>query len=344
MKQRLYAGTGGRFPEICLGQITHATRQRRSLAIFGVAVVLLTLPSSTTAKPGYKVHPGGMELILPVEQRGNRIISVSANDRQRVKLEVEGSSGTIEVSTNGHVSSQRIEADFGALGRIDLDLQLAHLGSEPSRVGRCKGRGPLHRVGTYRGTIEFVRQSGVPEISAKRGRVHFERLFRQVCKRRLPAFKPGPFPNLKRKIEEGSLTVRGKGEGRTIHLSATIFAFKRNPVQSGGALSVMVYEQREGVRIARRTGGFFERDSLVMSKRGERPETIEVGLPKPFAGRALYSRDPGSASRWTGDLTVNLPGAYEIPLTGAAFTAVLCRGRVDSCLYRNGSNPQSLPD
>ena len=312
-------------------------QQCRIRLIFAAVLVVLALPAGADAKPGYKVHPGSTELILPVEKGGGHVVSVSANDRQRVQFEVEGPSSTIEYSTKGRVSSRRIEADFGALGRIDVRLHLVRFGSDPPRTGRCKGRGPLYGAGTYRGTIEFSHQGGVPKVSTKLGRVHFERLFRQVCKRRRPKFKPGLYPKLKRKTEEGILTVRGKGEGRTVRLWATIFALRRSPAYSGGTCGATVYERREGVRITRRTGGFFYHNSFVMSRRGKKPETVEVVPPKPFAGRALYSRSPGFAPSWTGDLSVDLPGVEGIPLTGPGFSAVLCRGRVDSCLYGSGS-------
>ena len=309
--------------------------------IFAAVLVVSALPASACAKPGYKVHPGGIRLSVPVGERDGYLVSISASDHQHVLFTVDGPSSTIEYFTRGRVSSQRIEADFGALGQVDVRLDLARFESDPSRQGRCKGRGPLYRVGTYRGRIEFSDEGGVPDISIKRGRVLFKRSFRQVCRRRSPRSKPGHSPKLKRKIEEGVLTVRGKGEGRTVRLEATIFALRRNPAQSGGTRNATVYERHEGVRIIRRTGDFSDHDSFIMSRRGEKPETVEVELPEPFAGHALDSRSPGSAPSWTGDLTIDLPGAAGIPLTGPGFSAVLCRGEINSCL--DGSSFYSQP-
>lgn len=315
-------------------------QQRCVRLIFVILLASLVLPASLNAKPGYRVHPGGVELTLPIERRGIYLTSVSANDRQRVQLTVERPSSTTEYSTKGRVSSRRIEADFGALGRVDVRLDLVRFRSAPSRKGRCRGPGPLYGLGTYRGMIEVAHRVGVPEVSIRRGRVYFERLFRQVCKRRSPRFKPGSFPKLKRQIEEGVLTVHGKGGGRTVRMEATIFAFRRNPAQSGGMVSTRVYERHEGVRITRWTGDFFDRGSFVMSKRGKTPETIDVALPEPFAGRALYLRSSGFPPSWAGNLSIDLPGANGIPLVGPGFSATLCRARVDGCLYgRSHSQP-----
>lgn len=185
--------------------------------------------------------------------------------------------------------------------------------------------------GAYGGTIEFSQEVDVPEVAVHRGRFYLERRFRQVCKRRRARPKPGPFEKLKRKEEEGVLTVRGKVERRTVRMDATVFAFRRSPGHSGGTLRATAYERRERVRITRWTGGFFFHNSLVMSKRGKEPETMEVELPKPFSGRALYSRSLDVSSSWTGDLRADLPGAADVLLTGPGISAVLCRGRVDSC-------------
>jgi hypothetical protein len=309
----------------------HQRWGRRCLA-FGAALVLLALPVDVDAKPGYRVHPGGIELILPVENRGGRVIAVLADNRQHVRLRVEESSSGIEYSIKGRVSGHRIEADYGALGRIDVRLQFARYGPGVLRRPHCKGRDPIEAEGTYRGMIELSGADGIAEVAVKRGHFYFERHFRQVCKRQPPTFKPGLYPKLRRKSEEGVLAVRGKGEGRTVRLDAIIFALRRNPARAAGALRAEVHERREAVRVTRWTGGSFDPDSFVMSKRGKEPETLEVEPPEPFAGSALFSRNPGSPSSWTGDLSVDLPGAEEIPLTGAGFYAVLCRGSINSFL------------
>jgi len=73
-----------------------------------------------------------------------------------------------------------------------------------------------------------------------------------------------------------------------------------------------------------------------MSRRDKEPETVEVEPPESFIGRALYSYSLGSQS-WTGDLSIDLPGAGGIPLTGPNFRVTLCRGssvaHLDHCVY-----------
>lgn len=318
-------------------------RRRRIGLSLAIVLAVFAPPAGADTKSAYKVHPGGVELILPVERKGGYVISVSANGRQRIRFTVEGPSSAVEYLTKGRVSDRHIEADFGDLGRISVRLNLVRQPSDPPRDGRCKGRAPLYKNGVYQGIIELSGKPGVPKIAVRRGQAYFGHRFRQVCKRRRSQPKPDLYPKLTRKEEEGVLIVDGKGEGRAVRLWATIFALKRSPAYSGGTSGAAVYERSEGVRITRRTGGFFFHNSFVMSRRGTMPETIDVKPPKPFAGRARYSRSPGLPPSWTGDLKVDLPGAVGIPLTGPGFSATLCRGKVDSCLWkRRGSGSRML--
>ena len=126
------------------------------------ALAVLVVPTGAAAKPGYKVHPAGVRLVLPVAKVRGHFISLIADGRQRVQLTIELPAGTVEYSTGGYVSGRRIVADFGALGRIDVRLRFGRSGSDPAHRGHCKGRGSRHQEGTYRGTIEFSRGAGVP--------------------------------------------------------------------------------------------------------------------------------------------------------------------------------------
>lgn len=333
------SGTGASYrPLSSSGPLQWRQRQRCLVQfILAATLVMLTSPTNAAAKADYEVHPGGVQLILPVEKRSGNVVSVSANERQQVKFKMEGASSSIGYSTKGRVSNRRIEATFGALGRIDVRLHLIRYPPGPPRKGRCRGRAPLYQEGSYHGTIEFSGQGDVPNASAKHGRVYFERRFRQVCKRQHP--QPGPKNKLRRKVEVGFLKVSGNSEGHTVLLEALDFALRRNPARSGGSLAVEAYERHEGVRIATRTSASIDHGSFAMNGRGEIPETVEVELPEPFAGRALYARSPGSSPSWTGDLSVNLPGTGTIPLTGPGLSATLCRSssiaRLDDCASRS---------
>lgn len=310
-----------------VGSDRHRVRLRSRLvwASFAVILALVLLPVGADAASGYDVRPGGAKIILSVGNMGDYVLSVSANEKEYVRIAIKRPSSGVEYSTKGYVSSHRIHATFGTMGSVDVRLDLTRNRSEPPFKGRCKGPGARYQEGVYRGEIQLFDTRNLPRVSINRGRVYIKRRFRRVCKQRHMAHKRGDRNRLPSKVEAGILTVTGKSDGHTVILEALDFALKRDPARSGGSLLVEAYERRDGVLIARRTSIPIDPTSFIMSARGENPQTIEIELPKPFAGSAFYSHWANSFPSWTGDLSVNLPGGERISLTGFGFSAVFCR-------------------
>jgi hypothetical protein len=70
-----------------------------------------------------------------------------------------------------------------------------------------------------------------------------------------------------------------------------------------------------------------EPGGILLSKRGAVPVKATVAPPSPFSGTASYLDQPGAPPSWSGDLSVRLPGAGAVPLTGPGFSADFCRLR-----------------
>lgn len=325
-------------------------KSRLIIALCALAA-LLALPAGATAKPGYKVKPAGSELFLFLGDKGDYEISLEANDRQRVLLAAEtGLFTATEYSTKGRVSSKRIEADLGDLGRIDLDVRLRprHSEIEP-RQRNCKGRKSIFVPGSFHGTIRFSGEGDIPPFSVKRGEIGFLRRFKQVCKLRRAPKRNQKKPKAEKpkvKLEFGLLDTSGKGDGRTVRFEVFSLGEARNPAKSFGIYEAAAAERRKNLRIARWTFGFFGPKEFRMSKRGKQPLTLRVKPPEPFSGKALYKRGPGEKATWTGNLSVELAGAEPIPLTGDNYDAVFCRGldfdEIEGCYYGSGSHSQPL--
>ena len=54
--------------------------------------------------------------------------------------------------------------------------------------------------------------------------------------------------------------------------------------------------------------------------------TATVSPPAPFAGSAHFDLGKKAGRRWSGDLTVDLPGRTATPLTGPTLRATLSPG------------------
>lgn len=81
-------------------------------------------------------------------------------------------------------------------------------------------------------------------------------------------------------------------------------------------------EHRGAVRIARFT--FVDARARAFTVRPSLAAAL-VRPPKPFSGKASFARGADDSISWTGTLSVTLPGAGTVPLTGAAFTADLAK-------------------
>ncbi|MGB7685608.1 MAG: hypothetical protein WBL45_07465 [Solirubrobacterales bacterium] len=92
----------------------------------------------------------------------------------------------------------------------------------------------------------------------------------------------------------------------------------------GDFLAVGLEERREQMYIKRGVG-FDEPIAMVTaSPLGAEPFNVNVVASNPFSGTGAYSQAPGSPASWSGDLSVSLPGARDVPLTGPGFSAVAC--------------------
>jgi len=291
-----------------------------SVVVAGVFV----FPGEALAKGGYVVYPGGIRFVLPVKRTDGYVVSVSASG-QRVTLKLDGTPLVFEYSTHGHVNGRRIEARFGRSGRVNVKLRLIRRPLEKPHRGRCRGRAPVYREGSYSGRIELPDEGGeIPSGSATHGHVYVTRRFRQVCKRRHRRPRGiGKHQDLK--AEVAVLNVSGRTEGRFARIRAFELRPRTRPAQSTGYLDAAVSERLDEMRVTRRIGIPITGESFELSPPGEVPETATIELAKPFEGSAAYLSGVGVGSNWTGDLSVGLPMIGRIPLAGSGFTAVFCR-------------------
>jgi hypothetical protein len=324
-------------------------KARRPLILACALVALFALPAYAKAKAGYDVRPAGTEMFIDLGERGGFDVVLEANDRQRVLLTVEDTIFSVtEYSTEGRLSSQRIEADFGELGKIDIEIRLKPRQSYTFPPPRnCKGPATIEVPGTFSGSIKFSGEGDIPPFSVERGEAEFVRRFKRVCK------QPQPRQNGKKKrkpkLDVGLLEVLGKAQGRTSFLGAVNFALREKPRVSFGLLVAGAFRRSEGVLIESSTLAFFDRESFKVSERGKSPARVSISnLLEPFAGRARYLHKPGLPPIWTGNLIVDLPG-NRIPLAKleSDLEVRFCRGASEAeaherCIQGSGSHSRPL--
>jgi hypothetical protein len=68
-------------------------------------------------------------------------------------------------------------------------------------------------------------------------------------------------------------------------------------------------------------------NTYVVEGPSTRPDSATVAPPAPFSGDASFHWVPGMSAEWSGSLSVDLPGAGTVPLTGPPFKSELCLNR-----------------
>ena len=109
------------------------------------------------------------------------------------------------------------------------------------------------------------------------------------------------------------LYIRNPGLGPQMSVS-------KNGPDAAARISVGVSEYTNGIAIERFTGLRMPPGDFTFDPR---LRTATVRPPVPFAGTASFVRDKKAGQRWSGDLTVDMPGRANVPLTGSALRRTL---------------------
>jgi hypothetical protein len=303
----------------------------RLVCLVCAAVALLALPAAATAKAGSHKRPNLFHLHVSLPDSNGYSMEISAEDHRHVEL--SASEGRVEVNYTvlGRASTRRVDADFGTLGAVHVRLHLKPELVVPLFPGkkRCGERIGFYG-GRFGGNVDFTGEPGVAGAHTHRGGVSLFR-FNHACKHthRRPARSLARDSGGKAKSTEevDLLSAKRKAEGRTVSFEALRFEFDgmTAPPFPATLLSADASESLGRVTIDRTAFELIPKKVLHISRRGKQPETAAIALSKPFAGSASYSAEPGVPPTWSGDLSVRLPGAGTVPLTGPGFSAELCR-------------------
>lgn len=225
----------------------------------------------------------------------------------------------------GVATSRRLAADFGRFGELDMRFRPSpHLAPLPPRH-HCHGsvRHPKRR-GVWVGSFRFSGEGDYVSVRVHRagGSIRREAT---VCAhahvlvvRQSATASSGPFSSFVRREE---LTAGWRHGTESADFFATTLLF--NPIfvarseqalGSVGIIRLAIATQHSGsaVAAAQHSGSLVVNDALTHA---------EAAPPPPFHGVGVYTASPDGTKTWTGDLTVDFPGAPSFPLTGEAFEA-----------------------
>jgi len=201
------------------------------------------------------------------------------------------------------VAETSMQSDLGELGQISVSF---HRTAQPTSAS-CGKETVRFDSGKYEGAIDFHGEEGYTNVEATTAPGNIDYLLSVAC---------------------GGVFFGGGPSGRARGASLSV----RNPAL-GPELSVS--KSRPGA-VAEITASTSEYSNGILSERflrlrmpskgfsyDRRLRTATVRPPRPFAGRARFDLGKKAAQRWSGDLTVDLPGRARVPLTGPALRATL---------------------
>lgn len=210
------------------------------------------------------------------------------------------------------VTETSMQANFGALGEIAVTF---HPSGRAKRVRpSCGGKSFAFDSGSYEGTIRFNGEEGFTSVEATSAKGDLGFLVDISCSG-ISGGSGGPF------LPGAELNAYVGSSRQGAHVKVV-----KNRPSAAAHYEADVSEVHEGVSIGRfanavEPAGTFVFDSKV--------QTATLHPSAPFSGTGRFNRAAPPANRWSGDLTVDLPGRAGVKLNGGGDHATLMHSHWD---------------
>jgi hypothetical protein len=213
--------------------------------------------------------------------------------------------GGVRYQAPATVTNTSMHADLGELGEISVSFQRTNQATSAP----CGKETVRFDSGRYEGKIEFHGEEGYADVEATSAPGSMEFLLSGLlCDEDLFNFDDSP-----RRARGAELHVRNPALGPELSVS------KKRP-GAAALITASMREYRDGISIERVTG---LRMPGAAFRYDRRLRTATVRPPAPFFGSARFDLGKKAGRRWSGDLTVDLPGRSGVPLTGPTLRATL---------------------
>lgn len=304
---------GRALPEPTLVRVHEGGKSARA-ATLPSAALRAVRPSGPTPRaplsiPGAFELPAGNGYTLYAIVRPPR----GSGTQGSLLLDVSRKGRQVTYEAPATLTETSIEADFGEVGKVAVEFQRANKAATLA----CGKEKFQYESGNWVGTIQFHGEEGyaAAEATSVPGTLQFLR--GEFCAPVFTSGSSGP-----RKGAE--LFVRNPGLGPQLSVydhhpggRAAIIARLREYV--GGTTGVV----GSGISIERVVAAWIPGDDFTWDQRQLRTATLAP--PAPFSGIAHFDLGLKAGRRWSGALTVDMPGRADVPLTGPLLRASLRR-------------------
>lgn len=221
-----------------------------------------------------------------------------------VEIFVRGEHAGVTYSAPATVTETSIQADLGELGEISVTFHPS--GQAATARSKCGGRPVAFDSGNYEGRIDFHGEEGYTEVEATSVPASVDFLLNVLCGA-ISGGGSGP------SMPGAELRIRNPQLGPE-------FSVVENRPDAPAHFEVGVSEYREGISVERFTALTMPAPTF---RYDPRLQTATLRPLDPFAGTAHFDRHRKAGRRWSGDLTVDMPGRSGVPLTGSDLRATL---------------------
>lgn len=250
-----------------------------------------------------------------VETSGNYEVGVTSSGSAVMlvvsrETDEDGLTETIYLA-RGVATPKRLQATFGNFGRVSMRFRERRHRHRPGKRRRCRhGERRIGRLGVFVGNLRFKGEDGYVSVRVHRAKgISFKR---EECPRHRPP-------------------KRARAQGLPfLPPPAIIVASSRQGVDSTALLALRIFDRTLYLAKDEESRGKLAIIRLALGSEDDRHFKVNDALthakispPAPFHGTGRYSAAPDGTTTWSGDLSVNFPGAPRLPLTGPEFEAFL---------------------
>jgi hypothetical protein len=211
----------------------------------------------------------------------------------------------------GVARPERLQATFGNFGKVKMRFRPSRHRTWVGQRRTCRGANRfIKRHGIFRGNLRFKGEGGYVNVRIHRAKgavvVPAPKCLKHRRRGPGPGFEFNPF-----KPRAGLLSVSREGIDSTAFLalegrhSTQFFASTEDSRPHVAIVRIAVLRKHSPIRI------------------DEALTTAKLSPPAPFHGTGRYRAYSDGTNSWSGDLSINFPGAPRFPLTGPTWETFL---------------------
>jgi hypothetical protein len=294
------------------------------------AMVFGALASSVRASAASRHYRRPASVVAEVELHGTAGFELSLVAFNH-SMDLSVTKGIAKLGEEGVTySSRRPAASAGYFDGNGLNVRIGRLGRFRARFvvksikteavsGECKGDPPTIEQGYFVGLLDFRGERGYSSAHARRAPGTVTRIASARCARS-PSFRPDDEFRLVASDRNADTILRASREEVSAGSKVTPTSFLVSVASESGELAVI--HSAFVLDFHADPGATFRTPNLA-----EPLTEATLRPPAPFSGSANFRLESPLTAKWTGDLTVELPGLGGVPLAGDEFQAGLCKGR-----------------